>query len=100
MKIQKQREIVIEFEHTRVVRKKAKTHLLFCPACSRETDFSSLREAAALFGTTNAKLFQFVRTHRCHFETDQTGETYLCLVSLLASMKTKTSLSHIKMIGD
>ena len=100
MKIQKQREIVIEFEHVRIVRKKAKTHLLFCPACSRETDFSSLREAAALFATTTAKLFQFVRTHHCHYEPGANGEIYLCLVSLLASMKAKTSLSRIKMIED
>ena len=99
MKIQKQREIVIEFERTQLVRKKARTQLLNCRACSRETDFISLREAAALFATSVEQLFQFIKTSRSHFEIDASGEIYICLVSFLAAMKAKTNLSRIKMIS-
>jgi hypothetical protein len=100
MKIQKQREIVIEFERTQLVRKKARTQLLACRACSRETDFISLREASTLFAAGTEQLFQFIKTNRSHFETDSGGEIYICLVSFLAAMRAKTNLSRIKMIGD
>ena len=100
MKIQKAREIIIEFERVQLVRKKAKTHLIFCRNCEREVDFVSLREASSLFGTTAENLLQFIKINYSHFETGADGEIYLCLVSFLACMKAKTSISRIKMIGE
>ena len=100
MKIQKQRELVIEFERTQIVRKRAKTHLLFCCECRREIDFISLREASTLFGTNAAQLFQFIKTNFCHYETNAGGEIYICLLPLLDCMKAKTNISQMKMIGD
>ena len=100
MKIQRQREIVIEFERIQLVRKKARTHLLLCRQCRRETDFVSLTEASALFGTNPLQLFAFVKTNRSHFETGADGEIFICLISLLACMKSKTNISQIKMIRD
>ena len=100
MKTQRQREIVIEFERVRLVRKKAGTHLLLCRECRRETDFISLLEAAALFCTHPPQLFAFIKTNRSHFETGADGEIFICLVSLLACMKSKTNISAIKMIRD
>ncbi|MGC2238848.1 MAG: hypothetical protein WA584_22020 [Pyrinomonadaceae bacterium] len=100
MKIQRQREIVIEFERIQLVRKKARTRLLLCRECRRETDFVSLTEAAALFGTNPPQIFAFIKTNRSHFETGVDGEIFICLISLLACMKAKTNISGIKMIGD
>lgn len=100
MKIQKRREIVIEFERVQIVRKKAETQLICCRACGREVDFISLLEAAALFTTHAEKLLQFVRTSSSHFETGANGEILLCLVSLLDKMKARANVSQIKMIGD
>ena len=100
MKIQRKREIVIEFERVQLVRKKASTHLIFCRNCGREVDFVSLREATALFTTQAENLLQFVRASGSHFETGADGEIFLCLVAFLTAMKAKTNLSRIKLIGD
>ena len=100
MKIQKKREIVLEFERVQLVRKKAQTHLIFCRSCGREVDFISVREAAILFTTRAEQLLQFVKVNKSHFETGADGELYLCLVSFLAAMQAKTNLSRIKLIGD
>ncbi len=100
MKVQKKREIVIEFERVQVVRKKAGTHLIFCRNCGREVDFLSIREAAALFTTPADNLLRFVRVSNSHFETAADGEIYICLVSFLTAMKAKTNLSRIKLINE
>lgn len=99
MKIQKKREIVIEFERVQTVRKKARTHIIFCRNCGHEVDFIALREAAALFMTPVENLLQFIRVSNSHFETAADGEIHICLVSFLTAMKTKTNLSRIKLIG-
>lgn len=100
MKIQKTREIIIELERVQIVRKTAKTHSMFCATCRCEVDFVSLREAASLFATNTARLFQFVKINLSHFETNPGGEIFICLVSFLDLMKAKTNFSQIKMIGD
>ncbi|CAN5335575.1 hypothetical protein BH10ACI1_BH10ACI1_16180 [soil metagenome] len=100
MKIQKLREIVIEFERIQLIRKRAKTHLINCRKCRRETDFVSLREAATLFGANIEQLFQFIKANHSHYEIDAGGEIFICLVSLLARMKAKTNISQIKLIGE
>jgi len=100
MKIQKKREIVIEFERVQLIRKKALTHIIFCKGCGREVDFISIREAAALFMTPAENLLKFIRVSNSHFEIVADGEIYICLVSFLAAMKAKTNLSRIKLIGE
>lgn len=100
MNIQKQREIVIEFERIQLIRKRAKTNLIDCRMCRRKTDFIELREAAMLFSTNVEQLFEFIKTTRSHYEIDASGEIFICLVSLLAQMKAKTNISQIKLIGE
>ena len=100
MRIQKQRELIIEFERVQLVRKKAKTQLVFCRNCGREVDFISLREASSLFSTPAENLLQFVRISQSHFESGANGEIYICLVSFLTAMKAKTNISQIKLIGE
>jgi hypothetical protein len=100
MKVQKQRELIIEFERVQLVRKKAKTHLLFCRHCGREVDFVSLREASSLFTTPPENLLQFIKINHSHFETDVDGEIYVCLISFLTCLKTKTNFPQIKLLKD
>jgi hypothetical protein len=100
MKIQKKREIVIEFERVQLVRKKARTHIIFCRSCGREVDFIPLCEAASLFTTQAEHLLQFVRISNSHFETAADGEIYICLVSFLLAMRANTNLSRIKLLED
>lgn len=100
MKIQKKREIVIEFERVQIVRKKARTHVNFCRNCARDVDFLALAEAAALFTTQAEHLLQFVRISNSHFETTADGEIYICLVSFLLAMRANTNLSRIKLLED
>ena len=100
MKIQKKREIVIEFERVQFVRKKAQTHLIFCRRCGREADFIGLGEASALFSTRAADLLRFARASRSHFENGADGEILICLVSFLAAMKAKTDFFRVKRIGE
>jgi hypothetical protein len=101
MKIQKQRELIIEFERVRLVRKKAKTHLIFCRNCGREADFVSLREASSLFATPAENLLKFIKINQSHFETSAAdGEIYICLISFLTCMKKNTNPTGIKLIKD
>ena len=100
MKIQKQRELIIEFERVQLVRKKAKTHLIFCRNCGREVDFVSLREAVSLFATPAENLLKFIKINQSHFETGANGEIHICLISFLACMKKNTNLTRIKLLKD
>jgi hypothetical protein len=100
MKIQKQRELIIEFERVQLVRKKAKTHLIFCRNCGREVDFVSLREASSLFATPAENLLKFIKINQSHFETGAGGEIYVCLISFLTAMKKNTNLTGIKLLKD
>ena len=99
MKIQKLREIIIEFERVQVVRKRARTHLLFCAACRAEADFVALGEASSLFNTETETLFQFIKTNTSHYETASGGEIFVCLPSLLSRMKAKTN-QHYRLEGN
>jgi hypothetical protein len=100
MKIQKQREIVIEFEQVRLIRKRANTHLILCRSCRREVDFILLGDASKLFSVETEQLLQFIKINRCHFEIEAGGEIFICLVSLLERMKANTNISQIKLIGE
>lgn len=100
MKIEKQREIVIEFERVQIVRKKARTNLHYCPACRREADFVSLCQAASLFSVDAADLFAFIKRHRSHFQPDDAGMIFVCLVSLLAAIRENKNCAGVKMLGE
>jgi hypothetical protein len=100
MKVQKAREIVIEFEHVRLVRKRCKTHFMLCSKCQADSDFISLTEAASLFTVEREKLLQFIKANSIHYNAGSGGEIYVCLVSFLASMKTRAKVPQMKMIGD
>lgn len=93
MKILKARLIVVELERVETIRKEARTQVVACPRCGRESDFVALTEAARLFETEAEALLRFVSDQRCHFQTDNEGSIFLCLTSLLEKMR-------IRSVGD
>ena len=100
MKVKRHREIVIEYERIQLIRKRAITERAHCHDCGHEADFVTLPDAADIFGTTETDLFHFLQINNCHYRVSNETKTQLCLVSLLACMKTKTLNQQIKMIGE
>jgi hypothetical protein len=96
----RQREVVLEIEHVRVVRKRARTSLRSCRDCGRTTDFITLAEASELFSTTPAVLFEFSQSSVCHHRLEDESDLFLCLTSLLAAMSKKIKKGTVKLLGD
>jgi hypothetical protein len=94
------REIVIEIERIRLIRKRAKTEIVFCGKCGKNADFVSLIDASALFMTDTRRIFQFLTDNACHFYEETNGDIYICLIELLETMRIKEGNSGIKLIGD
>ena len=95
----RKREIVVEYEQIRLIRKRANTELAHCDKCGGEADFVRLTDAAELFETNADDIFKFANGSG-HFRTANGGDITLCLPSLLSNMKTKTLNEQIKMIGE
>ena len=93
--VERQREIVIEFEKVQLIRKRAKTTLAFCNGCGGEADFVELKAAAELFDTADGDLAAFVAANAVHMETDAD----ICIPSLLAVMHERTNGREVKLIG-
>ncbi|MBK7512213.1 MAG: hypothetical protein IPI76_08115 [Chloracidobacterium sp.] len=91
------REIVVEYEQIRLIRKRARTALAHCDKCGTEADFVRLTDAAELFETNADNIFKFANGSG-HFRAANGGDITLCLPSLLAAMRSTTK--QIKMIGD
>jgi hypothetical protein len=94
------REIVIEIERIRVIRKRAKTELVFCGKCGKIVDFVSLVDVSALFMTETHKIFKFLTDNGCHFYEEINGDIYICLIELLETMRFKAGNSGPRLIGD
>ena len=91
MTTKRQREIVIEFEQVKMIRKRAKTELHHCDNCGRLVDFVSLQTAATLFEIGKDKLAEFVYERGIHIET-AVGDGSVCVTSLLETMQTLKQL--------
>ena len=95
----RKRDVVLEIEQVRIVRRRMKTSFVFCRGCSKSTDFIELVKAADLFGVTNAELYDFVRTNRCHFIVAGDGEICVCVTDLLAAMSRRLKTATFKLLG-
>lgn len=91
MTTKRQREIVIEFEQVKMIRKRAKTELHHCDSCGRLVDFVSLQTAATLFEIGKDKLAEFVYERGIHIEI-AVGDGSVCVTSLLETMQTQKQL--------
>ena len=94
------REVVLEIEHVKVIRKRAKTSLSFCLECGKTTDFISVTCAAKLFSTTPSELFEFTQSYVCHFRVGDEQKILLCLTDLLAAMSKKMKKGTVKLLGE
>lgn len=94
------REVVVEIEHIKVVRKRAKTSFSFCRDCGRSTDFISVASAAELFSTTPSGLFEFTQSYGCHFRVEKDENILLCLTDLLTAMSKKMKRGTVKLLGE
>jgi hypothetical protein len=94
------REVVLEIEHTKIIRKRAKTKLHFCRECNKTTDFISVASAAGLFSTTTADLFEFTQSYVCHFHVESEQNILLCLTDLLTAMSKRMNMGTVKLLGE
>jgi hypothetical protein len=95
-----QREIVVEIERIRTVRKRAKTNLKFCRKCARTTDFLAVARAAELFSVTQSGLLEFSQANGCHFVVEKNAEIFLCLADLLTAMTNRARIERSRILGE
>lgn len=86
MTTKRQREIVIEFEQVKMIRKRAKTKLHHCESCGRLVDFVSLGTAATLFEINREKLSEFISGKGIHIRAT-VDDGSVCVTSLLDTMQ-------------
>lgn len=79
----KQREIVIELEKVKLVRKRAKVSLQNCSGCGRESDFIGLTAAAILFEITEDAIRSFLNTNSVHYFQPSECDKHICVESML-----------------
>ena len=94
------REVVLEIEHIKVIRKRAKTNLRFCRDCNRTTDFISVASASELFSTTPSELFEFSQSCVCHFLVENEQDILLCLKDLLTAMSKTMKTGKVKLLEE
>ena len=93
-------EVVLEIEHTKVVRKRAKTKLALCRECRETTDFITLARAAELFSIIPSDLLEFTQSSGCHFRVENGQDIMLCLADLLATMSKRMRTGTVKLLGE
>ena len=99
MSIPGRREVVVEIERVKIVRRRAATTIRWCPECRSTTDFIPLLNAAALFAIDSTKLFEFATRNGCHVSTETGDEILICLSDLLEAMKRKID-GKVSVLGD
>jgi hypothetical protein len=92
------REVIVEVEKVRILRKRAKTVYMICKECGCKADFVSLDDAALVFETASSDLIAFAAANNCHIQKCIPGGVHLCLIAFIAAMKRNNS--NIKLIGD
>ena len=92
------REVVVELEQVKIIRKRARTTLYRCRGCGRKTDFVTLTCAAELFDVEALALFEFLQTARCHYLIADVGVFYICLTDLVVAMSKKVKRGTMKLL--
>jgi hypothetical protein len=88
MTAKREREIGVEFEMLKQVRRRAKTVLADRDKCGLHSDFEITEDGATLFETKKEEILRFA-TDRCHWRILENGSLYICVVSLFEQMKTE-----------
>ena len=85
------RELVVEVESVRTVRKRSRTTSLFCERCRAMSEFIKLGDASTVFEVDIGELAGFIEANRCHYKQHANGSIYICLLSLLRLMQQQAS---------
>jgi hypothetical protein len=88
------RELVVEVESVRRVRKRSTTMSLYCKACRTVSEFVSMSDASALFEVQIEQLAEFIETNNCHLKRNANGGVYLCLISFVGHMRGQDTADH------
>lgn len=100
MQLCQEREVVVEIEHIKIVRKRASTQVRFCGSCGKATDFVPIASAAILFELEPETILNFVQVNSCHFITASEGEIHICLADLLSAMSKRIKVGSVKLLGE
>ncbi len=95
-----EREVVVEIEHIKTVRKRASTRLRLCRGCGKSSDFIAIARAAALFELEPERVLDFVRVNSCHVIIGNEGEIHICLADLLSAMSKRIKKGSVKLLGE
>ena len=95
-----EREVVVEIEHIKLIRKRASTKVRFCRGCKTSVDFLLLTRAAELFDVAPVQIFDFTRSNSGHYVVGNEGEIYICLADLLQAMGKRMKTGKVKLLGE
>ena len=81
------KELIIELERVRVVRRRVATVRMFCSGCSEYEDFVAASRLAAVFEIPMTDHLAILDRFSIHTESSSTGVIHVCSRSLLALLK-------------
>lgn len=93
------REIVVEIEQVRRIRKRVASQIRYCFECRRHTDFLALGKVSQLFERDTDELVRFIRANGCHSQGHDT-DLQICVTALLQAIENTSRLSKMKLIGE
>jgi hypothetical protein len=93
------REIVVEVEQVRRIRKRIASQLRYCTECRNHVDFISIKSAAQIFERDEVELVHFIRSVSCHTQM-QAAEIHICLIAFLEAIKARSIGSRSQINGD
>ena len=96
MKKTGQREIVVEFETVRSIRRRTRSTIAICRECGSESDLVSISAAAELFAIGVEELRSFADASGVHRQLDE----LICVQSLLRAMNSQKYRKEIRMISS
>lgn len=76
------REIVVELEKVQLITKRARTVMMFCQTCWRESDFVSTTDAARIFGLKDCEVRDFIERGLAHVER-YSQKNFVCTTAIL-----------------
>jgi hypothetical protein len=95
MSVKKIRE---EVERVLLVKKRARTHQMFCIDCAREADFVCSKDAARIFDIGEVNIGRFLKSNGWH-TLAVGGRVFICTISLLADLTKKKDNIGPRQIG-
>ena len=87
------RELIIELERVRLVRRRVATVRMFCNGCSEYGDFVTATRLAAVFEIPITDHLSVLGRYGIHTESSATGIVHVCSRSLLAALNRKNLCS-------